>query len=423
MNKLWTLCWLLLALAGSLSGGEIFPHHIYTTEVQTLQCQVWRDGEPIAIPYPIARLASSDEEIVVSFDLEDPIPHRIHYLLELCDADWQVNDRMALSEYIDGWIGARWQTDESAPSEATSVAYRHYELRLGGASVLQPLLSGNYRLTAWCEELQEEPIFVTSFALYEPLADVAQQVVPTTPEGNYSRFQQVELELTFPSTLTTDPLTELLVTIGQNGSSTRYQRLTRPTSLAPGRLTFRGHDGATFAAGNEWRAYEILSPYEANMGVEHLNSQETPPVAFLYLDHPTNGSYITVSDANGYRKVRQTDYDPYYDETMTDYYLVTWRLALDDPLRYGTPFIEGATFDALPKEQRTLRYNRETGYFELSLLVKGGYVSYRYSTSPSPAPLASNAIEGDYYQTENQYTTLVYLTSPMLRYQKLVAVE
>ena len=159
------------------------------------------------------------------------------------------------------------------------------------------------------------------------------------------------------------------------------------------------------------------------MGVEHLNSQETPPEAYLYLDRPTSGSYITVPDANGYRKVRQTDYDPYYDETMTDYYLVTWRLALDDPLRYGTPLIEGAAFDALPKEQRTLRYNRETGHFELSLLVKGGYVSYRYSTSPSPAPLASNAIEGDYYQTENQYTTLVYLISPMLRYQRLVAVK
>ena len=72
MNKLWTLCWLLLALASSLSGGEIFPHHIYTTEVQTLQCQVWRGGESVAMPYPIARLASGDEEIVVSFDLADP---------------------------------------------------------------------------------------------------------------------------------------------------------------------------------------------------------------------------------------------------------------------------------------------------------------------------------------------------------------
>lgn len=71
---------------------------------------------------------------------------------------------------------------------------------------------------------------------------------------------------------------------------------------------------------------------------------------------------------------------------MTDYYLVTWRLALDDPLRYGTPLIEGAAFDALPKEQRTLRYNRETGHFELSLLVKGATSATDIAPRRHPLP-------------------------------------
>lgn len=412
-----------MSCVGSLLGGEIFPHHIYATQVQTLQCEVWSEGEPVAMPYPIARLGSDQMEVRVSFDLLDAIPRRIHYKLELCDADWQVNDRIHMSEYLTGWIGDRWQTDESTPSEGTYIAYRHYELRIGGTSELQPLLSGNYRLTAWCDELQTEPIFVASFALYEPLAEIVQHVEPTTPEGNYTRYQQVEMALTFDPTLATDPLTELLVVVGQNGSSTRYQRLTRPTTLAPGRLTYRGYDGATFAAGNEWRAYELLSIYMANMGVEQISSGEETAHALLYMDHPTNGSYVTLDDANGYRKVRQADYDSFYDDWMTDYYWVTWRLLLDDPLTYGTPVLEGKALDALPKAQRTLRYNGETGCFELTALIKGGYVSYRYSTSVAPTPLATNPIEGDYYQTENQYTTLVYHLSPMLRHQRLVAVE
>lgn len=421
MNRVSIICLLLLSLANSLLG-EIFPHHIYASQVQTLQCQVYREGEEVMRPYPIARLGS-DEVVIVSFDLLDAIPHRIYYKIELCNADWQVNELLAFGEYLSGWIGNNlWQTEESKPSEETHISYRHYELRLGKGAELQPLLSGNYRVTAWCDEIQSTPLFVVGFALYEPLANLSIQVVPTTPEGNYTYYQQVGVSITFPPTLSSDPLSDLLIIVGQNDSSTRYQILKRPTSIAPGAIIYEGYEGASFAAGNEWRAYELLSERTANMGVEHISFNKGALQAILHIDHATSGNYVLMPDANGYRKVRQTDYPSYDDDLSTEYYWVTWRLDLDDPLAYGIPLLEGGAFDALTKEQRTLHYNTTTRCFELTTLVKGGYVSYRYTTTIAPSPLQRNAIEGDYYQTNNQYSVLVYHTSPMLRYQRLVAV-
>lgn len=407
---------LLLALFGATAGrcGEIFPRHVYSSSVSSLECFIEDErGECVLRDYPIAMIEEVDR-VVVSFDLLDPVPKRIYYRVSLCNAEWQPDDRLSEGEYLSGWTGGPEQMDESIPSEGTYTAYRHYRLEIGVDAPLSVRLSGNYLLTAWSEEDPEQPLFTVGFAYCERLVDISQRITPQTPKGNYSQYQAVECELRYDAALSSNPLGDLYTVVGQNGSSSYYNSYDRPSEISPGQLAYRGLSAATFRGGSEYRAFEILSEKVSNMGVERIAVDEVAH-AYLYTDRPNPHNYLYQEDANGRRVVRNIDYEMADQDASTDYYRVTFSLLVDNPLAVGRPYIEGRAVDYLPIEARTLGYNADSGLFELTTLLKGGYVSYRYASN-------SGTIEGDYYQTENDYTTLVYLRSPLERHDRLVGV-
>jgi hypothetical protein len=60
-----------------------------------------------------------------------------------------------------------------------------------------------------------------------------------------------------------------------------------------------------------------------------------------------------------------------------------------------------------------MHYNESTECYEANLLLKQGYYNYYYNSK-------NLDIEGDFYETENEYLVLVYATLPGERYTRLV---
>ena len=59
--------------------------------------------------------------------------------------------------------------------------------------------------------------------------------------------------------------------------------------------------------------------------------------------------------------------------------------------------------------------------YEGTMLLKEGYYNYQYMYIPSGSTEGSlSQIEGSFYQTENEYTVLVYYTQKGSRYDRLV---
>lgn len=56
-----------------------------------------------------------------------------------------------------------------------------------------------------------------------------------------------------------------------------------------------------------------------------------------------------------------------------------------------------------------LNYNSKTGLFEKAILLKQGYINYQYVIADSKKSVDyKNAIDGNFYQTENTYVAIVY---------------
>ena len=71
-----------------------------------------------------------------------------------------------------------------------------------------------------------------------------------------------------------------------------------------------------------------------------------------------------------------------------------------------------------------MHYDAASGQFEATVLLKQGYYNYQY-LAVSDADAKSGVgktfpIEGDYYQTENEYTFLSYYKATGSRYWQMV---
>lgn len=374
----------------------IFPTQVFAEEVGYLKVSVcYQDG--VYRSYPCARLGA-DEPIRIDFDLLDDVPRSLFYTLEHCTYDWNPSEVDALEAYrgmTPVWINT------SQPSYSTLVSYRSYSILLG--KDVTPLISGNWLIRVFDSSDRENPILQAAFSLWEEDIHVLGVVDSKTPDGDFSFYQNVDCTLS--------PLREnkglsmtnsYSVIVGQNGSSYRYKVLRDPSFISSLSMEYKGHNGATFFGGNEFFALEVLTDQYNGMGVEHSWTEDHTKHLALFADNVLpSRSYVERRDANGRHIVRNTDLSDY--ATTTDYYNVLFTVHTSNT-EAESIILEGEAFDPLPRRFKELRYDHSLGAYIGSVLVKGGYIGYRYTDKE----YGSNAIMGDYYQTENEYTIFVY---------------
>lgn len=68
-----------------------------------------------------------------------------------------------------------------------------------------------------------------------------------------------------------------------------------------------------------------------------------------------------------------------------------------------------------------MEYNSQKGIYEKAILVKQGFTNYQYIVADDKGVIDyENAIDGNFYQTENDYTVLVYYRENTDRYDRVV---
>lgn len=131
-------------------------------------------------------------------------------------------------------------------------------------------------------------------------------------------------------------------------------------------------------------------------------------------------------------------YEPYlYDQTQYGRYTVRndavtdsdsqakyciVHFTLNEPQRIdGDYYIEGDLTGRRFGPDNRMIYNQQTQRYEASLLLKQGSYNYQYLFVPKGTQKGmTQPIEGDKYETVNQYTILVYHRGPMDRADSLI---
>jgi hypothetical protein len=294
--------------------------------------------------------------------------------------------------------------------------YNHYRFRLPNRDH-RLLLSGNYKVDIYEEMDTEDPVATVCFSIIEPVVGIDMKVSSNTDIDTYMNHQQVEFSINYQTLTTSNPETELIPVVMQNRRwDTRVSSL-KPTFMRPNQLVYNHNRALIFPAGNEYRRFEILDKYVPTMRIDkmrydepyyHAYVFEDMPYRFYQIDQDQNGRFLI---RNGNNNANDTESDYFY----THFVLRTPQLAGGDVYLFGD-----LTYNMFWDDSR-MEYNMIDHQYEITVPLKQGSYNYRYLFVPDGTAIGqTKPLEGDFYQTENEYCVYVYHRPFGGRYDKLV---
>lgn len=404
---------ILLFSIFTLQAQETYNTSVNTNMINSLQVKV--EGELISIP--VIKM-NSDERIEINFDLMDHNFNRFVYSVTHCDADWKQSSLSPL-EYMNGFQGL--PVEDFANSIATTTNYTNFRLLLPNDDV-QFRVSGNYAVRIYDEDEPTKTLLTACFSIVEPMISIGTSVSSNTMIDTNREHQQVSFTINHRSLPIAYPQTDLKIFVQQNNRKDNMVTNLKPTTITNGQLAYDFNRDLIFPAGNEYRRFEFLSNRYNGMGVETMEYHNPYYHVVLHTDHPrANQTYRYDQDQNGRFFIRCSSCnDP---DTEAEYNIVHFALETK-PYPGGVVYLLSDIFSNRLNEKSKMGYNRETGCYELNLLLKQGNYNYQYVYVPNTERKAQTApFEGNYYQTENQYTVYVYFRPIGTRYDRLIGVS
>ncbi len=364
---------------------------------------------------PVVAL-SGDEAIRVSFDLLDYDVHYLRYSVVHCNADWQPS-QLVESEYVGGFNYA--DVTDYAQSTGTFAHYYNYGFTIPNADM--PLkVSGNYLLKVYDQSNPDDVLFQTRFSLCESTVLVAVDVTSRTDIDYNESHQQVAFSVTSKPGVIRDPYNELTAVVTQNVRTEAEVSVTRPLLVSGNEVRFDHNRQLIFPAGNEYRRMEMVNVNSLNMGVERMEYFEPYYHATLRTDgFRAESPYNYDRTQYGHFTVRCSGSGQ--SNVEADYVVTHFSLFTGQKLNGGELHVDGAFAAGMPSEDTRMRYDETTGCYVADILLKQGAYNYQYLWQADGVACGSaSLVEGDKYQTVNQYLVKVYDRPSGERYDRLV---
>ena len=364
---------------------------------------------------PIIEL-EADRQIEISFDILEPEPRVYTYTLTHCNADWTPS-QLVQSEYMRGF--QHRIIEDYAVSFNTTMNYVNYRLTFPNEDVYLTV-SGNYLVQVFPEN-SDTPVLHACFSVVEPIAPISMQVTSQTDKGMNNYYQQVKFSVAYGNEVKT-PMQDLKVYVQQNNRIDNEATLLKPLSIQNNTLIFDHNPALIFDAGNEYRSFEMITRQYTGLHIESIEFHEPYYHVVLQPDIIRSRRPYTFSeDINGRFVVRTLSGIDYSYEA--DYHIVHFYLPCEEPFAENV-YILGEAFNNLLDTRSQMDYSvSDKGYIK-TVLLKEGYYNYLYVTrKDNRSPAGIVAIEGNFYQTENEYRVMVYFRPMGGRYDRLIGVQ
>ena len=370
------------------------------------------DGDRLAPP--VITLGSSDR-LVIGFDQLSDERQYLRYTIVHCNADWQPSD-LTDSEVFDGFNYA--PVEDYEMSRGTTTHYVHYTIELPN-SEYQFRLSGNYLLKVYPEDDPENTLLQVRFMVNENTVAVGGTATSRTDIGFNDTYQQLEIQVDPHNYPIRDPFNDLTIVVQQNYQPATQRVLSHPFRTRQGRLFYEHTAQLIFPGGNEYRRMETVNNLYPGMGVDRIDFE--PPYYHHYLKtdrERARHDYRYDQTQHGRFFVREYNSDR--SDTEADYVLVDFTLD-QTPLTDADILLEGDITYRKLDDSSKMNYDIATGRYSRTMLLKQGAYNYRYVTVPRDGRDGSlNLIEGDKYETCNEYSVAVYYRAPGERYDRLI---
>jgi len=385
---------------------------IYSMDISTVLCHV--AGLPLSMP--VMEL-DGGASLSISFDDLRSGSHRYKYEVIHTDMNW-VKDELDEYDYIEGFNRSEIRT--YAYSTNRNLDYTHYRFELPNND-LRLKISGNYVLHVY-EELrkgQRVYLFTRRIMIVEPKVKVNTIFVRPTDGLKYRSHQEIDFEISVKGFPIYNSRQEITCTAMQNGRWATAISGLKQNRDKPEHLVFDYIDRVSFPAGKEFRFFDIRSLEFRTRFVKKITENANEIIVTLNEDKTRDlFNFLDDKDANGKFLIDNQDRpDP---ALSSEYVWVDFTLRSPEFFDQQV-YLMGSFTDWQSKSSFLMKYDEKSQAYLGSALLKQGYYNYGYMVAGKAGDWSASPIDGDWYETENDYQIMVYYRPFGARYDRLIA--
>lgn len=354
------------------------------------------------------------ERLEFSFDDINASENIYSYKIEHCDYNWNISN-LVPSEYLDGYSQDRIRDYEN--SFNTLQSYTHYELEIPNQH-LKIKLTGNYVISVLDE--YNNILFTRRFIIYEPKVHVGVTAHRSRDISSINEKHNVQFVIDHKSLRINNPYEEIKVVLYQNADWNSGIRNIPPKYIRGTQLLYNYVDKISYWGNNEFLYFDTKDIRNATNNIYQVRLENIFNT-FLYKDEARGRKpYLFNPDVNGNFVIRTINTDDTALEA--DYSFVHFKLEYEENYDNHKVYIYGNFNDWQLTDENKMIYNNKTNLFEATLMLKQGFYNYTYITADDNLKINTHAIEGSYYQTENEYSVIVYLKKYGELYDQVIGI-
>jgi hypothetical protein len=264
--------------------------------------------------------------------------------------------------------------------------------------------SGNYLLSVL--NFNDDVIFTRRFVLYEPLATVGVTVERSRNSKTQNTQQTVEFFINHPKIKINNPAQEIHVVVLKNNNWNEKITNLQPTFFKPNQLSYTYTNRTNFWGGNEYlnfdnkylrnNSFNIVKIIKKDVFHHYLYPFEFTPFRRYSYNPDINGQFVI-------RTLEGSD-----SKTEADYTMIHFSMPVDERFTEKEVYVYGAFNDFKITEENKMYFDSEENTYRGNILLKQGFYNYTFATKEADGSINTNYINGSFYETENEYTIIVY---------------
>ncbi len=389
---------------------------IYKPYINTLQLYQYGNQQGL----PVYNLNSTDQ-LLLSFDDMEGSLKNYYYSYVLCDYNWQpVN--LSPFDYLKGFTQNRINTYRY--SSIAFTRYTHYQATLPDLNVSVPTRSGNYLLKVFLDGDTSKLVFTKRMYVLDQKAIITSEVKqPFTPQL-FTTHQKIKFSASIKEINSFSAAQQIKAVILQNNRWDNALKDIPPTFVRGNVLSYDSENIGIFPGGKEWRWLDLRSFRLQSDRIARANYNKSSTEIFLKPDGDRRSEkYIYFSDLNGMFNI--STYESINPLWQGDYATVYFSYVPPNGMAYANQdlYLAGGFTGFNLNDKWKMQFNPEKGMYETTAFLKQGYYNYSFQLKDQEAPFAVTSLEGNYWETENSYTILLYYKSFTDRSDQLIGVS
>ena len=411
---------LIVALFASLAGiGQEYGFPCADLDYKSAVASVSLFADGNQTKEPMIPLASPTKRLTLWFDLLGSEGKVLNYTFIHCTNDWFPTEIMR-NNYATGFEYGR--IDDFDFSRNTLVDYVHYELYFPEEEML-PVLSGNYLLIVYEDDLDEDHIYFTRrFMVIDEKATINASVPRYCDDLSLSNtHQQIDVNVSMSSIMTGNVQDYASLTIRQNGRWDNASIGLKPSFVYPDRISYEHNPATVFEGGNQYRRVNFSNFYFQSENIAHIyQSDDYYVVDYATCESRARKPYVTYEDIHGEKYIYIAN-EGRETATEADYAWVNIFLRWPVPLSGEDVYVMGAVNDWRLDERNLMQYDYNLHGYLCQLLLKQGYYNFLLVTADrKTGQVVTDLIEGNHWDTDNLYRIYFYYFNAIKGYDELI---